>query len=424
MFITLDRVLSAPSSSPLAMKSLVRVIHDRLWRILLDLHRGPEGRAHGSIDEKHVLLTRHAGVSLLSNLDSESDSNIESGRKDMILLGALMWRLASRTSAPASPPLPPCDSIDRDLYRIIHLLLFEPYVCFNLLLTGAKSSNERDKPSFSVGLLTAEEIDAALAFSSSYSPKTETQTRGGGGGGGGGGKKQKQHQKQTSSSSSSPPPPPPPPRIQSNASSRRTTTSGKAIARSPTSTEGRGDGDSSNISTSSQTQKSFAAVPEVDSSATSAPPPPPPPPLSLRDRLRQEAADRASKQREEELLAARIAAHKERLALQQKSKELLFEPSKQQQGGGGAVHNLARTLAAPLNSFLAPQQATSAAAMSPPPPSLPRSESPLLQPNNPLRKNVKEMQQQADREAEERLLANARIAAHAERLALKEKYGR
>jgi hypothetical protein len=61
--------------------------------------------------------------------------------------------------------------------------------------------------------------------------------------------------------------------------------------------------------------------------------------------------------------------------------------------------------------------------MSPPPSSLPRSESPLLQPN-PSRKNVKEMLQQADREAEERLLTNARIAAHAERLALKEKYGR
>ena len=437
LFISLDSVLarlpSSSSSSSLssstttfAINSLTRIAHDRLWRILYDLHRGPEGRAHGSIDEKYVLLTRFGGVSLLSNLDSESDSNNERGSRDMFQLGSLLWRIASRTSVPIAPPLPACDSLDRDLYRVVELLLFEPHVCFSILLTGAKSSSDRDIPSFSVGLLTAEEIDEALASSSPSPPTSSSQT-----------KIQKQYkdkkvnvspptttttattttrQQQQQQKQLPPPPPPPPPqqRLQSNEPSRRAT-SGKAIARSPTISEVGGNAASPNhsvivpSSSSSSSSSSLVAAPAAAAPTT----------LSLRDRLRQEAADRAAKEREEELLAARIAAHKDRLALQQKSKELLFEPSKPQQGS--VVHNLARTLVMPPQHQTIPTASSNSGIDTSS--TQPRSESPLLA-NPPSRKGIKAMLQEADREAEERLLTNARIAAHAERLALKEKYGR
>ena len=436
LFISLDSVLarlpSSSSSSSLssstttfAIKSLTRIAHDRLWRILYDLHRGPEGRAHGSIDEKHVLLTRFGGVSLLSNLDSESDSNNERGSRDMFQLGSLLWRIASRTSVPIAPPLPACDSLDRDLYRVVELLLFEPHVCFSILLTGAKSSSDRDIPSFSVGLLTAEEIDEALASSSPSPPTSSSQT-----------KIQKQYKdkkvnvspptttttattttRQQQQQKQLPPPPPPPPpqqRLQSNEPSRRATC-GKAIARSPTISEVGGNAASPNhsvivpSSSSSSSSSSLVAAPAAAAPTT----------LSLRDRLRQEAADRAAKEREEELLAARIAAHKDRLALQQKSKELLFEPSKPQQGS--VVHNLARTLVMPPQHQTIPTASSNSGIDTSS--TQPRSESPLLA-NPPSRKGIKAMLQEADREAEERLLTNARIAAHAERLALKEKYGR
>jgi hypothetical protein len=448
LFISLDSVLARlPSSSSsssssslsssttsLAIKSLVRIAHDRLWRILYDLHRGPEGRAHGSIDEMHVLLTRFGGVSLLSNLDSESDSNNERGSRDMFQLGSLLWRIASRTSVPIAPPLPACDSLDRDLYRVVELLLFEPHVCFSILLTGAKSSSDRDIPSFSVGLLTAEEIDEALASSSASSspspPTSSSQT-----------KIQKQYKdkkvnvspptttttattttRQQQQQKQLPHPPPPPPqqqRLQSNEPSRRAT-SGKAIARSPTISEVGGNAaspnhsviipsSSSSSSSSSSTFSSLFAAPAAAAPTT----------LSLRDRLRQEAADRAAKEREEELLAARIAAHNDRLALQQKSKELLFEPSKPEQGS--VVHNLARTLVMPPQHQTIPTASSNSGINTSS--TQPRSESPLLA-NPPSRKGMKAMLQEADREAEERLLTNARIAAHAERLALKEKYGR
>jgi hypothetical protein len=419
LFITLERVLDKLSNNTTpnsVLQVFTRILYERLLKILYDLHRGSSGSCHGSIDEKHVLLTRHGGVSLLENLDTEFPSNTINGKNDMMKLGILLWKVASRSknliTVSLLTPLPMNEGFDAELQNVVEMLIFDPNESFKRLQTGATKSKNVTSTSSSSGLLSSEEIDAALAASSESSPK-ETNFK---------------------AIVSLPPPP-------SLSLSLNRVTEKQSLSRSPPSVPlSTGNFSSSPqpqhakpLSPSQRLQTSVSQIEQsqqttqigqhqlsADAIISH------PVKLSLRDRLRQEAADRAAKDRESELLAARIAAYAERLALQQKSKALLFEPSSRIETSSSinVVKSLARTLSTPSTNYVQSQsQSTNHvsvsedSSLSHP---LARSESPLL----PIRKKgYQDSRTIEDREAEERLLTNARIAAHAERLALQQKYG-
>lgn len=412
LFITLERVLDKLSNNTTpnsVLQVFTRILYERLLKILYDLHRGSSGSCHGSIDEKHVLLTRYGGVSLLENLDTEFPSNTINGKNDMMSLGVLLWKVASRSknliTVSLLPPLPMNEGFDAGLQNVVEMLVFDPNESFKRLLTGATKSKNVTSTSSSSGLLSSEEIDAALAASSESSPK-ETNFK---------------------AIVSLPPPP-------SLSLPLNRVTEKQSLSRSPPSVPlSTGNFSSSPqlqhakpLSPSQRLQTSVSQIEQSQLSVENATTVSHPVKLSLRDRLRQEAADRAAKDRESELLAARIAAYAERLALQQKSKALLFEPSSRIETSSSinVVKSLARTLSTPSTNYVQSQsQSTNHvsvsedSSLSHP---LARSESPLL----PIRKKgYQDSRTIEDREAEERLLTNARIAAHAERLALQQKYG-
>ena len=378
-------------------------------KILYELHKGSSGSCHGSIDEKHVLLTRYGGVSLLENLDTEFPSNTINGKNDMINLGQLLWKVASRsknlnTVSSLLPPLPINEGFDAELQTVVEMLFFDPNESFKRLQTGStKNKNTTTSSGFSIGLLSSEEIDAALAASSASSPK------------------------ETSFKAIVSLPPPPPPSSLSIPLNR--VTGKQSLSRSPPSAPLSNNIFSSSpqpqttkpLSPSQRLQTSVSQIGQSKQTTQMGQYQ-----LSLRDRLRQEAADRVAKDRESELLAARIAAHAERLALQQKSKALLFEPSSgiETSSSTNVVKSLARTLSTPsINCVQSQSQSINHVSVSEDSSlshALARSESPLL----PIRKKgLQDSRTIEDREAEERLLTNARIAAHAERLALQQKYG-